>query len=202
MDERRTGAAGAGTERPGGLVRFAGWCYDRRRLVLLVWVIAIVGFSIAGQAAGGALLKTFDLPGSDAAKAFHILGQDFDRPGDTGPGRVEGRERCVADQSRGAGRRAARARRAGAATPRGRGGDTVRRQPRPPSASSPPPSPSPTPRSSSTSGPTTSTSTKPRTCGPSSRPRATTRCRSSSAGRCSSNRPCPPARQSASWPRS
>ena len=80
----RTAAAEAGTEQPRGLERFAGWCYDHRRLVLLLWVIAIVGFSIAGQAAGGALQKTFDLPGSDAAKAFHILGQDFDRPGDTG----------------------------------------------------------------------------------------------------------------------
>ena len=85
VDEReRSGATGAGTERPGGLVRFAGWCYDRRRLVLLLWVVAVVGFSIAGQAAGGSLLKTFDLPGSDAAKAFHVLGEDFDRPGDTG----------------------------------------------------------------------------------------------------------------------
>ena len=85
LDERESGGiADAGSERSGGLVRFAGWCYDRRRLVLLLWVIAIVGFSIAGQAAGGALQKTFDLPGSDAAKAFHILGQDFDRPGDTG----------------------------------------------------------------------------------------------------------------------
>ena len=49
-----------------------------------MWVVAVVGFGIAGQAAGGSLQKTFDLPGSDAAKAFTILGQDFDRPGDTG----------------------------------------------------------------------------------------------------------------------
>ena len=68
----------------GALARFAGWCYDRRRLVLAVWVVAVVAFGIAGQVAGGALLKTFDLPGSDAAKAFTILGRDFDRPGDTG----------------------------------------------------------------------------------------------------------------------
>jgi RND superfamily putative drug exporter len=68
----------------GALARFAGWCYDRRRLVLALWLVAVVGFSVAGQAAGGALLKTFDLPGSDAAKAFTILGRDFDRPGDTG----------------------------------------------------------------------------------------------------------------------
>src|SRR6478735_6095734 len=84
IDERNNAAGGGATEQPRVLQRFAGWCYDRRRLVLLLWVIAFVGFGIAGQAAGGALQKTFDLPGSDAAKAFHILGQDFDRPGDTG----------------------------------------------------------------------------------------------------------------------
>ena len=66
------------------LARVAGWCYDRRRRVLAIWLVAVVGFGIAGQAAGGALLKTFDLPGSDAAKAFHILDQDFARPGDDG----------------------------------------------------------------------------------------------------------------------
>src|SRR4051812_3021820 len=66
------------------LARFAGWCYDHRRRVLALWLVAVVAFSIIGQAAGGSLLKTFDLPGSDAAKAFHILDRDFDRPGDTG----------------------------------------------------------------------------------------------------------------------
>src|SRR4051812_9831514 len=66
------------------IVRLAAWCYDRRRRVLLIWIVAVVGFSIAGQAAGGSLLKTFDLPGSDAAKAFTVLGRAFDRPGDTG----------------------------------------------------------------------------------------------------------------------
>jgi RND superfamily putative drug exporter len=70
--------------QPNRLVRLAGWCYDRRRRVLLLWLVAVIGFSVAGQAAGGSLLKTFDLPGSDAAKAFTVLGQEFDRPGDTG----------------------------------------------------------------------------------------------------------------------
>jgi RND superfamily putative drug exporter len=73
-----------GTNDGGALARFAGWCYDHRRRVLALWVLAVVGFGILGQAAGGSLLKTFDLPGSDAAKAFHILDRDFHRPGDTG----------------------------------------------------------------------------------------------------------------------
>ena len=78
-----------GTEQPRGLQRFAGWCYDHRRLVLLLWVIAFVGFGIAGQAAGGSLLKTFDLPGSDAAKAFHILDERLRPARRHRPARVE-----------------------------------------------------------------------------------------------------------------
>ncbi len=84
IDDRQDPAADATTKPQRGLQRLGGWCYDRRWLVLAVWVVAIVGFSIAGQAAGGSLQKTFDLPGSDAAKAFTILSQNFDRPGDTG----------------------------------------------------------------------------------------------------------------------
>src|SRR4051794_5775604 len=84
IDEPENPAADAGAKQQRGLQRLGGWCYDHRRLVLLLWVIAFVGFGIAGQAAGGALQKTFDLPGSDAAKAFHVLDADFDRPGDTG----------------------------------------------------------------------------------------------------------------------
>ena len=66
------------------LRRLAGWCYDRRRRVLAAWLVAVVAFSVLGQVAGGSLLKTFSLPGTDADKAFTILGRDFERKGDTG----------------------------------------------------------------------------------------------------------------------
>src|SRR5436305_12656192 len=66
------------------LTRLAGWCYDRRRLVVAGWVLAVVLFSIAGQAAGGSLLKSFTLPNPESSKAFAILGRDFKRTGDTG----------------------------------------------------------------------------------------------------------------------
>ena len=66
------------------LERLAGWCYDRRRLVVAVWLLAVIAFSVAGQAAGGSLLKSFNLPGTESSKAFSILGRDFSRKGDTG----------------------------------------------------------------------------------------------------------------------
>jgi RND superfamily putative drug exporter len=84
VDERSGRGTAADGAPSGGLPRFAGWCYDHRRRVLALWLLAVIGFTVAGQAASGSLLKTFDLPGSDAAKAFTILGRDFDRPGDTG----------------------------------------------------------------------------------------------------------------------
>src|SRR4051812_428626 len=66
------------------LVRLAGWCHDRRKIVLAAWLVAVIGFGIAGQAAGGALLKSFSLPGTESSRAFDILGRDFRRTGDTG----------------------------------------------------------------------------------------------------------------------
>ena len=75
------------------LTRLAGWCYDRRRLVVAGWVLAVILFSIAGQAAGGSLLKSFNLPGTESSKAFAILGRDFSRKGDTGRSQQIRRER-------------------------------------------------------------------------------------------------------------
>ena len=66
------------------LQRLAAWCYDRRRRVLAAWLVAVIALSILGQVAGGSLLKTFSLPGTDSSDAFTILGRDFERKGDTG----------------------------------------------------------------------------------------------------------------------
>jgi len=66
------------------LRRVAQWCYRRRRLVVLGWVLAVVGISVLGQTAGGNLLKTFSLPGTESQRAFDVLGQQFQRKGDTG----------------------------------------------------------------------------------------------------------------------
>jgi RND superfamily putative drug exporter len=68
----------------GVLASLASWCYRRRRLVLVVWVVALVGISALGQTAGGTLLKTFTLPGTESQRAFDVLGREFQRDGDTG----------------------------------------------------------------------------------------------------------------------
>src|SRR4051812_23185271 len=62
----------------------ATFCYHRRRTVLVVWIIALVGVSVLANAAGGDLLKTFSLPGTESQRAFDVLKQDFNRKGDTG----------------------------------------------------------------------------------------------------------------------
>ncbi len=64
--------------------RLAGWCYRRRRRVLAGWVIALVVFVAIGQSAGGSLLKSFSLPGTESSRAFDILKKDFGRKGDVG----------------------------------------------------------------------------------------------------------------------
>jgi RND superfamily putative drug exporter len=59
-------------------------CYRRRRLVVTAWIIALIGVSILGKVAGGDLLKTFSLPGTESQRTFDVLQQQFKRSGDTG----------------------------------------------------------------------------------------------------------------------
>src|SRR6516164_2957504 len=62
----------------------AHWCYRHRRFVVIAWVVALVGVSVLGKVAGGTLEKTFSLPGTESQRTFDVLGQDFQRKGDTG----------------------------------------------------------------------------------------------------------------------
>ncbi len=66
------------------LVNLATWCYRRRRLVVAGWILVLVGVNVVAQTAGGDLLKTFALPGSESQKTYDILGAQFAREGDTG----------------------------------------------------------------------------------------------------------------------
>jgi RND superfamily putative drug exporter len=62
----------------------AHWCYRHRRFVVIAWIVALVGISVLGKVAGGTLEKTFSLPGTESQRTFDVLGQDFQRKGDTG----------------------------------------------------------------------------------------------------------------------
>ena len=62
----------------------AAWCYRRRRLVVVTWIVALIGVSVLGQTVGGDLLKTFSLPGTESQATFDVLKQQFSRSGDTG----------------------------------------------------------------------------------------------------------------------
>jgi RND superfamily putative drug exporter len=66
------------------LRRVALWCYRRRRLVVVAWIVALVGISVLGSTVGGGLLKTFSLPGTESQRAYDVLGKEFQRKGDTG----------------------------------------------------------------------------------------------------------------------
>ena len=70
--------------RPSLLRRLSAWCYRRRRRVVAAWLVALVGISVLGQTAGGTLLKTFSLPGTESQRSFDVLGREFGRKGDTG----------------------------------------------------------------------------------------------------------------------
>ncbi len=59
------------------LGRLAHWCYRRRRLVLVVWVVLLVGSQVAGSVAGGTSSMSFKLPASDSQRAQNLLAERF-----------------------------------------------------------------------------------------------------------------------------
>lgn len=55
----------------------ARWCFRRRRVVLALWLIALVGSFAATRAAGTAFSTKFQLPNTQSAKALSLLQRDF-----------------------------------------------------------------------------------------------------------------------------
>lgn len=74
-DNARTGGALA------GLARF---CYRRRRMVLLAWVVGVIAVAFVGFRYGAATDNEFSAGNSDSAKAQALIDKHFpDRQGDT-----------------------------------------------------------------------------------------------------------------------
>jgi putative drug exporter of the RND superfamily len=66
------------------LQRLARFCYDRRRYVLVAWLLAFVLVTGLSKTAGGKSATNFTLPGTESQRAFDLLKQNFPaRSGDT-----------------------------------------------------------------------------------------------------------------------
>ncbi len=66
------------------LVRLADWCYRKRRLVVVMWIVALVGSFVLASAFGGEFRQDYLQPGSESKAALDILKDKFpQKSGDT-----------------------------------------------------------------------------------------------------------------------
>ncbi len=53
------------------------WCFGHRRIVLIVWLVALVGFFALDRAAGNAFATKFQLPNTQSFAALNLLEKQF-----------------------------------------------------------------------------------------------------------------------------
>ena len=58
--------------------RLAVWCHDHRRLVVVLWIVALVGANAASSAIGEAYRQDFSLAGFESTDGFTLVEADFD----------------------------------------------------------------------------------------------------------------------------
>src|SRR5205807_2963438 len=84
LDQPRWVACSEPEGEPMTLARLARWCYRRRRLVVLLWVIGFVVLNAVGAAIGNDYSDNFSGGHSDSVSAFNLLKTRFPaRAGDT-----------------------------------------------------------------------------------------------------------------------
>jgi RND superfamily putative drug exporter len=67
-----------------GLESVGRWCYRRRRAVVGLWLVAVVGVGVLGATRGGALSNNLVLPNTESQRAFDVLRARFpELAGDT-----------------------------------------------------------------------------------------------------------------------
>ena len=67
------------------LQRLAAWCYRRRRTVLVLWIVALVGVSVIGSNVGSTFSQGFSLSDTESQQAARLLESRFPaRAGDEG----------------------------------------------------------------------------------------------------------------------
>ncbi|ETA01597.1 putative RND superfamily drug exporter [Frankia sp. CcI6] len=59
------------------MASLARWCFRHRRLVLFLWIVALLGLGGISQVAGSSYKDAFSLPGTDSQKAIDLLQRDF-----------------------------------------------------------------------------------------------------------------------------
>ena len=59
------------------LGRLAGYCYDRRRLVLVLWILAIIGITALAQVVGTHFQNNFSAGNTPSQQAANILTARF-----------------------------------------------------------------------------------------------------------------------------
>jgi RND superfamily putative drug exporter len=66
------------------LVRLADWCYRNRRLVVVLWIAALLGSFALASAFGGTFRQDYMQPGSESKTALNTLKKNFpQKSGDT-----------------------------------------------------------------------------------------------------------------------
>jgi len=66
------------------LQRLARFCYRRRRLVLVTWILAVILIGVLAKTSGGKDATNFSLPGTESQQAFDLLKANFPaKSGDT-----------------------------------------------------------------------------------------------------------------------
>ncbi len=66
------------------LPKLASWCYRRRRVVVIAWIVLLVGVNVLAKSSGGDLVKSLSLPGTESQRTFDVMREDFKQSGDTG----------------------------------------------------------------------------------------------------------------------
>src|SRR5947209_3158396 len=59
------------------LYRLGGWTYDRRRIVVGIWVAVLVGLGALAAAGGGHVSDSFTVPGTESQRALDLLKREF-----------------------------------------------------------------------------------------------------------------------------
>src|ERR1700722_10949076 len=55
----------------------ARWCFSHRKLVLVLWLVAFIGFFAADFAAKPAYSSKFQIPNTESTRALNILKANF-----------------------------------------------------------------------------------------------------------------------------